>query len=154
MGKEFCLSFLNFTEWTVMTEPGAYSNISQSSPKRPTLSFSGGSYLVGVPFKAASSGRQLQVNLLIHWKWVGRIQQSLHLRAYYFLPFCPVKCHYKSLRRKPLDKTLQKVPSLDGKANKLLHSSDIMFNWNVRKKYPHSQTRFFRLWQTWWSSEP
>ncbi len=39
-----------------MTE--AYSHISQASPKRPTLIFSGGLNLVGMPSKAASSGRE------------------------------------------------------------------------------------------------
>ncbi len=39
--------------------PGAYSNILQPSPKNPTVSFGGGSYLgVGVPSKATSSGRE------------------------------------------------------------------------------------------------
>ncbi len=57
MGKGFCPNFLQsflefFSEGAVTAKPAVYSNISQPSPKMPTLSFGDGSY-VGVPGSSA-----------------------------------------------------------------------------------------------------
>ncbi len=47
IGKDFCPNFLQpFLENLNRRKPGAYSSVSQPSPKMPTLSFDGGSHEV------------------------------------------------------------------------------------------------------------